>query len=242
MSIKPPPEFEPGSKALERITAAAKGVAGAVPIAGSLIAEFLGQVIPNQRLERIEAYLRALSDHLKGLGENRAKEIAGQTTSADLFEDGVHSAARALSPERLTYIAKLVADGMRAEESEKAQYKRLLRLLGAIDDDQIVILASYLHKHLHDDEFRERHKSVLEPIAAHIGSDTEELDRETAYQLARAQLISLGLLKHRYKRPSRGELPEFDERTGMFKSSGKELTSLGRLLLRRIGVAGPDDL
>ena len=43
-----------------------------------------------------------------------------------------------------------------------------------------------------------------------------------------------GCSEFRFKKPKRGELPEFDEKTGMVKVGGYEITSLGRLLLRSI--------
>jgi hypothetical protein len=39
----------------------------------------------------------------------------------------------------------------------------------------------------------------------------------------------------------RGQLPEFDETTGMMKASGHEMTPLGRMLLREIGLAKPGE-
>jgi len=48
----------------------------------------------------------------------------------------------------------------------------------------------------------------------------------------------MGLLKARFKKPKRGELPAFDDKTGMIKAQGYEITGLGRLLLRSIDQDG----
>lgn len=77
----------------------------------------------------------------------------------------------------------------------------------------------------------------MTPVAAVIGSDQETLDAEALYELARAELIRLGLLRIQFKRPAKGQLPEFDDKTGMMKARSRELTLLGRLLLTRIGLA-----
>jgi hypothetical protein len=45
----------------------------------------------------------------------------------------------------------------------------------------------------------------------------------------------LGLLKIRFNKPNKGEVPEFDEHTGMIKAQGYDITSLGELFLRSIG-------
>lgn len=73
-------------------------------------------------------------------------------------------------------------------------------------------------------------------------NDTQEdFDAESIQDLAEAHLQRLGLARLRHKRPGRNEVPEFDENTGALKGSGQELTSLGRLLLRRIGLATDQD-
>lgn len=72
-------------------------------------------------------------------------------------------------------------------------------------------------------------------------SSREELDRDEMYRLARSHLVDLGLLKATFRKPKRGEAPEFDEKTGMMKAKGLELSPLGRLLLRRVGVAEEDE-
>jgi hypothetical protein len=62
------------------------------------------------------------------------------------------------------------------------------------------------------------------------------------HRLARSELIKLGLLQQLFRTPDKTrQLPEFDEHTGMLKASHIELSSLGRLLLRRIGVAAKNE-
>ncbi len=73
-------------------------------------------------------------------------------------------------------------------------------------------------------------------------SSREELDRATLRETAKQQLTRLGLLRLRFKRPKRNETPEFDEKTGMMKEQGSEITPLGRLLLRYAGLADEDDI
>lgn len=60
------------------------------------------------------------------------------------------------------------------------------------------------------------------------------------WKLAREELVRLGLLKNRIQKPKKGEVPEFDD-NGLVKSSGRELTPLGRLLLRYLGLADADE-
>jgi hypothetical protein len=53
--------------------------------------------------------------------------------------------------------------------------------------------------------------------------------------------VDFDLLRPKYKKPKKGELPEFDEKTGTLKFSGYDVTSLGKLLLRYIDIAEPDE-
>jgi hypothetical protein len=122
------------------------------------------------------------------------------------------------------------------------QAKRLLRLLAEIDDGQIIVLASYLHKNHEDDAFRERHKDILDPVPVHSGSDQDEIDTAALHELARAELLRLGLMRAYFKTAKKGELPEFDPSTGMMKMSSRRLTPLGRMLLVQIGLAAPGDI
>ena len=52
----------------------------------------------------------------------------------------------------------------------------------------------------------------------------------------RRHLQDLGLTRTRFKKPRRGELPDFDEKTGMMKASGADITRLGKMLLRYVSL------
>lgn len=225
----------------DRALSALQGLTGIVPAIGPILANLISQIIPEQRWERIGEYLRKLE---RRVAEVEAKTLASalrEPRKVDLFEDGAAQAVRALSSERLEYIAALVARGLTSDEQEEIEAKRLLKLLDDVDDDQIVILQSKLHRHIGSAEFYERHQEVLEPVRAHMQSPREDLDRAAMYRLARQQLVDVGLLHQTFRRPRRGELPEFDENTGMIKSQGTKLSPLGRLLLRRLGLAEEDE-
>lgn len=229
-----------GSSKRDRSVSVIKGALGAIPFAGTIFSEIAGNLIPDQRLDRLENYVKLLSKKLEELSNELDIEKIKDAKSIDLFEDGAIQSARALSTERLDYISSLVAVGISGSEKERIESKRLLRLLGELDDDQIIITSSYLRKN-QNSEFRDSHSDLLDPITAHLQSSQEELDQSNIYELTRSQLQQLNLLRHRFRRPKKGEFPEFDDKTGMMKASGREITPLGRLLLRQIGLCGPED-
>lgn len=154
--------------------------------------------------------------------------------SIDLMEDGFLQAARALSEERIEHIASLLKNSLTDEDLERSAYKRLLFLLGEINDLEVMILKSYSGNIMQQREFRMKHQEAVTEPRVHLASSQEEVDKHAIYEAHKTNLAHLGLLKIRFQRPRRGESPEFDEKTGMMKSSGYDLTDLGRLLLRTI--------
>jgi hypothetical protein len=222
----------------DQAIALTKGGLGAIPFVGALLGEIVGSVIPEQRLQRIEAFLVHLANRLDAQEiENLKQRLQEEPETADLLEEGITQSVRAISDVRKQYIAQLVANGISGKDKSRIEAKRMIKLLAQIDDDQVIILTSYLSRHHDDEGFRNKHEALMTPVAAVIGSDQETLDAEALYELARAELIRLGLLRIQFKRPAKGQLPEFDDKTGMMKARSRELTLLGRLLLTRIGLA-----
>ena len=229
-----------GTTHRDRITSAIAALSSAIPMVGSIVAEVITQLIPNQRIERIELYLKYLFRRLEALGSDSLTQKMRNPKKLDLFEEGAFQSARGLSEERLEYISRIVAIGITGEEKEESESHRLLDILAAITDDQIVILSSHLHKN-QTEEFRSLHYNVLFPTPATMEDSQEVSDQWTISQLARQQLVTLGGLRLNFARPRKGELPEFDDTTGTIKSHGHTLTPLGRLLLRQIGLAEADE-
>lgn len=227
-----------GSNRVDYAVSALKGLLGIAPVAGPILAEVIGTIIPNQRIDRLAAFVEKLAAEFVAEGRVLAVEHFSRQEQIDLFEEGALQSSRALSTERLEYIAKIVTFGLSGELKAQIEAKRLLNAIRTLDDDQLVILSSYLRRNVVDDEFNERHVNILYPPRYH-GED--DFDGDTTFEFARSGLHALGLIAHHFVRPRKGEPPEFDERTGMLKSSSTMLTPLGRLLLRRIGLAGQDD-
>ena len=218
----------------DRIASALKATLGAIPYLGPLAAEIVGNLIPNQRVERIVSFVRTLEAKIDP--EERAKVEAKmlEEKSIDLMEDGFLQAARALSEERIEYIAALVKNGLTDRDAEHIAYKKLLSILAELNDIEVLILISYSGGIMQQQDFRRKHQGIVTEPLVHLGSSQEEVDKHAIYEAHKVNLAHLGLLKIRFQRPRRGESPEFDEQTGMMKSSGYDITDLGRLLLRSI--------
>ncbi len=222
---------------LDRTTSLTKGVLGACPVAGPLLAEVIGSLIPNQRIDRIAAFTRHLDDRLKDVTGERFEERMRQPEMIDLLEAGFFVAAKSLSEAKIEHAAEVVSQGLTAEELDHQRLKVVLDLIGQLEDHHLLVLVSYTRDKQMDHEWHEKHQDLLMGPRVHLGSTSEEVDRGVVHATIKEKLRSLGLLRPRFKKPRRDELPEFDPETGMMKSSGFELTSLGNLVLATLGQA-----
>ena len=124
------------------------------------------------------------------------------------------------------------------EDLEYIQYKKLLFLLGELNDVEVLMLKSHSMAWAKRHEFEKKHQDALtEPIVLYRDPQ-EKADKHTIYKTYEANLVRLGLLEIRFEKPRPEELPEFDEKTGMLKAQGHDMTSLGKLLLRSIDQDG----
>ncbi|MFN3213731.1 MAG: hypothetical protein ACE37M_11540 [Henriciella sp.] len=227
----------------DRLVASLKGAASILPLAGGPLAELIGEIVPNQRLDRLTAYVRALANRVELLDEAQTKALLQDAETIDLVERGAYSAVRATTEDRIAHIVALVNAGLTKGERDRVRRKRLLGVLDALDVDEFSILRAYgvstdMTMGSDEDDPFESVDRVFEPTM----DDTEEdIERHHLYELGVSNLLRLGLLRRRYPaRSTLGELPEFDPRTGEFKGS-VEISSLGRLLLREIGLPTPYD-
>lgn len=230
-----------GAGPSDHVAAMLRMGAGAVPFAGAAFNELITLVIPGVRQSRVESYLRFLKSKVDELSEEQLKIKLTSEIAIDVVEEGAFQAVRALSDDRRDQITNAVAFGLRGDQQELIEAKRMLQLLRELDEAQVILLASKLMKNYNDANFRSRHANVLEPVLAHLQSTRDELDRSIVQSIGEQKLLTLGLIRRRFSKPKKGEFPEFDEKTGMVKATGTDITPLGKLLLRRIGLAEEED-
>lgn len=225
---------EAESNRTDALVTLAKGTLGAIPFVGPLIAEIVGTIIPNQRMDRLARLVTALQGKIAELDHTLVQERLRTPEGVDLLEDAFHQAARAMTEERIEYLACILQTGIAEEQTKLSEKKFLLWLLGQLDDAEVILLVWLSQLPTRDAEFEKRHWHIVHPRAAHMGSSQEELDDATLYASRKAHLATLGLIRLRFRHVVRGKLPEFDQRTGMMKASGYDVTPLGQLLLRTI--------
>ena len=238
MTTKEFPKLE--SMSADYITTFMKGGLGAIPFVGPLMAEIVGNVIPNQRMDRLVQFVQLLQQRLSSLEEDVLRQKLLSPGSVDLLEDAFLLASRATSAERLEHISSVAAIGLTHEEANLAESKRMLWLLGQLNDSEIIILrgslASTSDEFNADRDFHHRHKEVLTLNSPHLGSTDKEMEKAAVTKSYRQHLHDLGLLSHSFAMPKKGELPEFDRETGVLKASHSQSTLLGRMLLRYLDL------
>ncbi|MCG9917215.1 MAG: hypothetical protein MH112_12770 [Phenylobacterium sp.] len=222
----------------DKLVAIGKGIAGSIPVAGGLVGEVVGSVIPGQRADRIAAYLRALAARVDLLSLEVRDGLAANVEKIDLIEEGGFQSARATSKERIDHIVEAVNRGLSEDDADVIRRKRLLLILGQLDDDEVNLLNAYGRAYAGAD--RQAFERINRPEPLHMGSLPSAVDQSHLYEAGKDHLLRLDLLKKNYSQPRKGETPEFDARKGDFKHT-VEVSYLGRMLLREIGMETPFD-
>jgi DNA-binding transcriptional ArsR family regulator len=121
---------------VDSLVSLAKGIVGALPVAGPLFSEVIGAVIPNQRADRIVGFLHELDKRLSLLeGVSPLNKY-----SVDLFEDTLQQASRALSEDRNRTLANYFSKSINVDEDEYETKKKILQVLAELTDVDIEIL------------------------------------------------------------------------------------------------------
>ncbi|WP_439259108.1 hypothetical protein [Lonepinella sp. BR2930] len=229
------------SNITDKTTLLLKGALGAIPYIGSLLSE-ITNIIPNQRIDRIVAYIQKLSEKLDAI----EIDIVNICENADspyliLIEDSFIQASRVITSDRREYIASLIVNGLTDDETNIERHRYLLRLLSELNDEEIIWLRFYLKPYFGgDEEFRKRHENVLTLARHYINAPVEQQNLASLQDSYKVHLERLGLLKKRIKVDSKTRIPIFDRMTGEPEGT-VYITHLGKMLLKEIGFIDKDD-
>lgn len=237
MKTEPEHKYSLDTAKYDYVASTAKSVLGAIPFAGSLLVEVAGNVIPDQRIDRVAKFAYALEERLSRMEQGFIQAQMGDENFTDLLEESLHQVTRSLSNDRRQYIANLVSNSLTDKDTEYSEAKHLLRILGELNDIEIIWLRFYGHRTIGgDEEYREKHKNILKRPPAYVGSSRETHDDLSIQDSYKEHLAQLNLLSPRYETEIGTGTPVFDTFTGGLKLSGYEITGLGDLLLRQIGI------
>jgi hypothetical protein len=212
------------------------------PILGPYLAELVGMIIPHQKIDRLVKYVGELDKRLTRLEREPTTEQIKDETFTDLIEEGLRQAALSLSDERREYIASLVANGIASTDIEYQESKHLLKILGELNDIEIIWLRNYFNTEFgRDEEFREKQKNVIVSISRAMGQEQIVYDKAAIQDSYKEHLARIGLLSKKLKIDQKTGLPIIDKWSGEIEVSTYQITPLGRLILRCIGLVAEDD-
>lgn len=217
-------------------TSITKSVVGSIPFAGTLLSELIGNLIPNQRIDRLSKYIKELDDKLSKIPVDKLENLSHNEKFIDLIEEGFVQASRAITDDRRKYIASIIANGINDKTIELEESKYLLKIFQELNDIEIIWLRFYAVPTIGgDEEFRKKHENILTPLYAFINADKEELNKAAIQKSYKEHLERLELIHSRVQVDSSG-LPEFEKFTGEPKTAYKTITQLGKLLLSQVGL------
>ena len=221
----------------DRTAAIIRSIVANIPIVGQALAEIVTELVPNQRIERVEEYLLYLGEEITSLKIENVDAAMKRPENVDLIEDGAYQAVRAITDTRKRYLARAVAQGIRAKEKDKLDEKRVLALIGDLDDGDLVLLDAFSTRGIQGQEKFEKLRPE-QPTSRAPGA----AERWEFYEASIARLERLSLLHKNIQLDHETKLPELDILTGEPKGS-YGVTALGYLVLKRIGLAdAPEDL
>lgn len=210
---------------------------GIIPYGGGFLAEILGSIIPNQRVDRIAAFCFELDLKLQDLPSEKTNSLLKNKEFIDFLEESFLQVSRAFTSERRDYISNLIINGITDDTLEIIQSKHLLKLLNELNDIEIIWLRYYLDPIMESDlDFREKHKTILNKIYAFVNCDEETLINASLQESYTEHLSRLELLEHQLDFSKETGLPIYSKTTGKAVIRRTLITTLGRLLLKQIGL------
>jgi hypothetical protein len=214
-----------------------KSLVGAAPFVGSLLSEISSNVIPNQRIERIVDFAKKLESNIEDLDKKFIRAQSSNPDFTDLLEEGVRLSTRAVSEERRKYISSILSNSLNKQRIKYAESKYLLRILGDLNDVEIILLRYFSFPYLGGDEdFREKHENIIQPPRLTTNAPDEVIDKNTLYESYKNHLSELGLLRKQYEIDRGTNMPKLDTHKKTFKVTGYSITKQGKLLLREIDL------
>ena len=198
-------------------------------------------VLPDQRLDRLIKWAGLFEVQIDNLNNDFIKFKLQSEEGSDLLEDAMNQASRAISDERKKYIASLLKKSLTLDDLDHIGKKKLFAILNDLNDAEILTLKfNSITSRNQQIEFAEKHSELFTPISLHTGCSQQDIDKAALRNTYQRKLMEHGLLQSSYPKPRKGQLPEFDENTGMLKARGHHITSLGKLLLRYTDIAEPE--
>jgi hypothetical protein len=220
------------------VTDLLKSATGEIHFPSSLFDEVLSLFRSSRRTALLDEYIGLLRQHLGEVSADQLSQKLRNPYHRDLFEEGVLQAVAANSHERKKFIARIVAGGILGDPSDSVESKNLLQVLVELTDEQVVFLLTYLNKAVDDQGHSKSQNNSTDAVRSGDPAQgaRDKLDRRFSPEL----MQSLGLLNAN-PLVSGQNISGASNADVAIASTPFNLSSLGRTLLMRIGLAEARD-
>lgn len=194
---------------------------------GAVVSEFVTQLVPQQRVDRLEHFVEQLNQKFLGFHDEFRERVQSSAPFAVLTEEATLAAVRTASDERRSDLASLLRGGFDHDDARVEEDLALARLLERLNEPQVLLLMSYgnFKRTMDDTELRDfqlKYPGVFEVHPPTQTSGPDDRRRWAMHNHYIAELVSFGLL---------------EDEEGIAKSGSRRkvrITSLGRLLLQLV--------
>lgn len=215
------------------ITSALSATVGCIPVAGGFMSEIVQNVIPRQRQDRIVDFISNLGDELERLeiSVEELKEKFNNPKYSAFTWNCLRDFTNDVYEEKIEFYRNLCVNAITNDEKNLIHCERILKILSELDFYEIQYLRFYENPSI---DIAEVKQDVIDKIGFDIlkpvytmGMSEAQRDQETYKQITLNNLCNAGLLEKEVKS------------IGNFKNAhiSYKITILGRLILRKIGVA-----
>lgn len=193
------------NKLNDKVISAVKSFAGMVPYVGTGLGEILSYVIPNQRMDRVVKYLRAINEKVEELTD----DIKNNKEKITLIETGLKSSANSTFDEKCKWIANIVIQGL-TNNIEISIADNIINIVSELNYEQIIMLyyhVVYYGKHWEEkSKFTNKFKELLD-FGKLLSSDRERFNiLKSKEQVNNIKLINLGLIENDFEIEKLSEL------------------------------------
>jgi hypothetical protein len=233
-----------GPRSADYAVAALKGAAGSIPIVGNFLAELVGNIIPNQRIDRVERFLSSLTDPLQKAQQNASNLEDLKKDVATLLEISMPVAARMGDHYSADALARLVSERL----EKKINFNEFFvaaDILSNITTAEVALLFSFeggigfpSNEIIEDNELLRNNKSLLRIPRAYVGADESILMQDAVRESALQRLERFGLIEYKIERDTFGSGDRYERKFS-------HITILGRFILKQFGLRetlNPDEI
>jgi len=221
------------------ISSLVKAGANLVPYAGPFIAEIVGNLIPNQRLDRVTKFLEILNSKIESMkDEIDILRLKTDNNLLILFEKSLICSTQTNSKEKYYYYSDFVVSCFLPNATEQMQKERILSILSELNDIEVLHLIYYSFNPTigMQNSFISKYKDVLFPHQRTMNEPMEHGYNDYFKELYLDNLERLRLIHRDIEVDRNTKMPIIDIFTKQFKKGYASITPLGMIIAQFIGA------